>query len=151
MKKIVSVQNDPIDTVQLESQIADASGKVGAVVSFSGLVRDFNDSGDIKGLELEHYPGMTEKTLNALLDKAGARWDLIGAGVAHRIGKIWNGEVIVYVSVASQHRKQAFDACEYIMDFLKTDAPFWKKELSESGDHWVEAKASDSAAIDRWS
>lgn len=150
MEKIVIVQSEPLDTSQLEAAVANASSKVGAVVSFSGLVRDFNDSGDIKGLELEHYPGMTEKTLSALLDRAEDRWDLIGASVAHRVGKIWNGEVIVYVSVASQHRKQAFEACEYIMDFLKTDAPFWKKELSDKGDHWVEAKVSDAEAVNRW-
>ncbi|MCG8672459.1 MAG: molybdenum cofactor biosynthesis protein MoaE [Pseudomonadales bacterium] len=130
--------------------MSDASKKVGAVVSFSGLVRDFNDKGDILGLELEHYPGMTEKSLASIIDQASERWDLIAASVCHRVGKIWNGEVIVHVSVASQHRKQAFEACEFIMDYLKTDAPFWKKELSKDGDVWVETKASDNDARGRW-
>lgn len=150
MKSFICVQNELLDTVALERQVSDASLKVGAVVSFSGLVRDFNDKGDIKGLELEHYPGMTEKSLEGIIKQAEERWDIIAASVAHRVGKIWNGEVIVHVSVASQHRKNAFDACEFIMDYLKTDAPFWKKELTESGGHWVEAKESDDDARARW-
>lgn len=150
LRSFISVQEGLLETQSLENQVANASSKVGAVVSFSGLVRDFNDRGDIKGLELEHYPGMTEKSLEGIVNKAADRWDIIAASVAHRVGKIWNGEVIVHVSVASQHRRNAFEACEFIMDFLKTDAPFWKKELSEDGDRWVEAKASDSDARGRW-
>lgn len=150
MESYIYVQEAPLDTAALETKVANASNKVGAVASFSGLVRDFNETGDILGLELEHYPGMTEKSLQGIVNKAAERWPLIAASVAHRVGKIWNGEVIVHVSVASEHRREAFEACEFIMDFLKTEAPFWKKELSSRGDHWVEAKASDDDARERW-
>ncbi|MDX1696353.1 MAG: molybdenum cofactor biosynthesis protein MoaE [Ketobacteraceae bacterium] len=150
METWVSVQDAEIDTSALERRVAGASNKVGAVVSFSGLVRDFNDDGDILGLELEHYPGMTESSLEKIVAQAADRWPLIAASVAHRVGKIWNGEVIVHVSVASRHRGQAFEACQFIMDYLKTDAPFWKKELTRSGGHWVEAKISDADARERW-
>lgn len=150
MQTWISVQEQVIDTAHCESQVASASQQVGAVVSFSGLVRDFNERGNILGLELEHYPGMTEKSLAGILDQAAQRWPLIAASVSHRIGKVWNGEVIVHVAVASQHRQQAFEACQFVMDYLKTDAPFWKKELSHQGDRWVEAKDSDSDARGRW-
>lgn len=150
MDTFVSVQEAPINTADAEAAIAGASAKVGAVVSFSGLVRDFNSNGEIKGLHLEHYPGMTEKSLQKIIAQAGQRWSLLAASVIHRVGTIWNGEVIVHVSVASQHRRQAFEACQFIMDYLKTEAPFWKKELTEDGDHWVEAKSSDASARARW-
>ena len=150
MKSQVFVQQEAIDAAAREAEVAHSTHEIGAVVSFSGLVRDFNSQGDILGLELEHYPGMTEKSLQRILDQAGERWPLIAASVSHRVGKIWNGEVIVHVCVASRHRRQAFAACEFIMDYLKTDAPFWKKELTDTGSAWVEAKASDDDARDRW-
>ncbi len=150
MEQWVEVQPAPIDVVACEARVARASDKVGATVSFSGLVRDFNDQGNILGLELEHYPGMTEKSLQGIVAEAASRWQLIAVSVVHRVGKILNGEVIVHVSVASRHRREAFEACEFIMDFLKTQAPFWKKELTEEGGAWVEAKATDAAARGRW-
>ena len=150
MRVWIAVQTDPIDCGALESLVGGVSAGVGAVVSFSGLVRDFNEQGDIVGLELEHYPGMTEAALQQIAQEAGERWPLLGVSVTHRVGNIYNGEVIVHVSVASQHRMSAFEACEFIMDFLKTRAPFWKKELTERGGSWVEAKSSDETAADRW-
>ncbi|MCG8314005.1 MAG: molybdenum cofactor biosynthesis protein MoaE [Pseudomonadales bacterium] len=141
---------EPLDVAALESQVAQVSKKVGAVVSFSGLVRDFNETGEILGLELEHYPGMTEKSLEEIIRKASHRWPILAASVCHRVGRILNGEVIVHVSVASEHRKQAFQACEFIMDYLKTDAPFWKKEITKDGGLWVAAKSSDAAAREDW-
>ena len=150
MTMFVSVQMEPLDVAALESQVTQVSKKVGAVVSFSGLVRDFNETGEILGLELEHYPGMTEKSLEDIIRKASHRWPILAASVCHRVGRILNGEVIVHVSVASEHRKQAFQACEFIMDYLKTDAPFWKKEITKDGGLWVAAKSSDAAAREDW-
>lgn len=150
MKRWVEVQKELIDPGACEVRVAQASDKVGAVVSFSGLVRDFNDQGTILGLELEHYPGMTEKSLDGIVSRAAERWSLIAVSVVHRVGRILNGEVIVHVSVASRHRREAFEACEFIMDFLKTEAPFWKKELTEQGGEWVDAKSTDAAARTRW-
>lgn len=149
-KSWITVKPDPIDTAALENRVAEASMRVGAVVSFSGLVRDFNEGGSILGLELEHYPGMTEKSLAKIIDDAAERWPIIAVSVAHRVGKILNGEVIVHVSVSSEHRLAAFEACEFIMDYLKTGAPFWKKEITQSGGEWVEAKSTDEAAVERW-
>ncbi|PIE41223.1 MAG: molybdenum cofactor biosynthesis protein MoaE [Gammaproteobacteria bacterium] len=150
MQVFINIQQECLDTALLDAKVAQSSSKIGAVVSFSGLVRDFNENGAIKGLEIEHYPGMTEKALSTIVKEAADRWEILAVGVAHRVGIIANSEVIVHVSVASQHRKSAFAACEFIMDFLKTDAPFWKKELSEKGDYWVEAKKSDAVARERW-
>ena len=150
MTMFVSVQMEPLDVAALESQVTQVSKKVGAVVSFSGLVRDSNETGEILGLELEHYPGMTEKSLEEIIRKASHRWPILAASVCHRVGRILNGEVIVHVSVASEHRKQAFQACEFIMDYLKTDAPFWKKEITKDGGLWVAAKSSDAAAREDW-
>ena len=123
---------------------------VGAVVSFVGYVRDFNDGRDVAGMFLEHYPGMTEKALGKIIDEAAQRWPLLKLEVLHRIGLLEPGEPIVFVGVASAHRQAAFDACSFVMDYLKTRAPFWKKEQTPSGARWVEAKASDDSARERW-
>lgn len=123
---------------------------VGAQVCFVGQVRDFGDSQAVTALELEHYPGMTEKSLLAILDQARARWPLAAARVVHRVGYLPLGEAIVLVLTASAHRGDAFAACEFIMDYLKRDAPFWKKEHTAAGSHWVEAKHSDQQAAQRW-
>ncbi|BBU05628.1 MULTISPECIES: molybdopterin synthase catalytic subunit MoaE [Aeromonas] len=123
----------------------------GAIVTFVGKVRDFNQGEEVKGLALEHYPGMTEKALADIVQEARRRWPLQECTLIHRIGELWLGDQIVLVAVSSAHRDAAFDACHFIMDFLKTRAPFWKKELTAEGEQrWVEAKESDNAAAARW-
>jgi molybdopterin synthase catalytic subunit len=123
---------------------------VGGLASFVGLVRDANDGQSIRGMTLEHYPGMTEKALEDICAQAHARWDLIDTVVIHRVGSLVPGDRIVLVGVASAHRGEAFGACEFIMDYLKTRAPFWKREDTTEGSRWVEARASDDAAAGRW-
>ena len=123
---------------------------VGAVVVFVGYVRDFNDGLDVAGMFLEHYPGMTEKALEKIVVEAGQRWPLLKVDVLHRFGALEPGEPIVFVGVASAHRQAAFDACNFIMDYLKTRAPFWKKEQTSEGERWVEGKQSDTDAAGRW-
>jgi molybdopterin synthase catalytic subunit len=123
----------------------------GAIVTFVGKVRDFNQGDAVKGLSLEHYPGMTEKALTDIVTEARGRWPLQECTLIHRIGELLLGDQIVLVAVSSAHRDAAFEACHFIMDFLKTRAPFWKKELTAEGiQRWVEAKASDDAAAARW-
>ncbi|MGY3903206.1 molybdopterin synthase catalytic subunit MoaE [Aeromonas lusitana] len=123
----------------------------GAIVTFVGKVRDFNQGEQVKGLALEHYPGMTEKALADIVIQARARWPLQECTLIHRIGELLLGDQIVLVAVSSAHRDAAFEACHFIMDFLKTRAPFWKKELTAEGiQRWVEAKESDNAAAARW-
>ncbi|WP_202969829.1 molybdopterin synthase catalytic subunit MoaE [Endozoicomonas atrinae] len=122
----------------------------GAIVTFTGTVRDMNLGDEVGGLFLEHYPGMTEKALQEIIDEAMERWELQEVRVIHRIGKMHPGDRIVFVGVASAHRKEAFAACEFIMDYLKTRAPFWKKETTPEGDRWVDERESDQEAADRW-
>ena len=124
--------------------------KAGAVVSFTGVVRSRNDGCDVSTLTLEHYPAMTEKALAGIVEKARGRWDIDDVTVVHRVGPMQVGEHIVLVIVTSAHRREAFEACEYIMDWLKTEAPFWKKERTPEGERWVDARESDDAARDRW-
>ncbi len=124
---------------------------VGAVVAFVGLVRDLNAGAGVTGMWLEHYPGMTEKSLAAIAREAAARWDILDGVIIHRIGALKPQDQIVLVAVASAHRGNAFAACEFVMDYLKTRAPFWKKEQSAIGSRWVDASASDDAAAERWS
>lgn len=124
--------------------------KVGAVASFVGLVRDLNEGDAVATLTLEHYPAMTEKSLREIIAEAGNRWSLLDVTVIHRIGKLLPLDRIVFVGVASMHRGDAFAACEFIMDYLKTRAPFWKKEGTPQGERWVAARGSDEAAADRW-
>ena len=119
-------------------------------MSFVGYVRDFNDGRDVAGLFLEHYPGMTEKALSKIMVEAEQRWPLLKLHVLHRVGALEPGEPIVFVGVASAHRQAAFDACAFVMDYLKTRAPFWKKEQTCEGPRWVEGRASDEAAAGRW-
>lgn len=123
---------------------------VGAVVSFTGLVRDFNERPDVEALTLEHFPGMTESALRDIGEAALERWHLQGVGVIHRVGRLMPGDPIVLVSVASAHRRDAFEACDFVMDYLKTRAPFWKKEHTASGDYWVSERQSDREDADRW-
>lgn len=124
---------------------------IGAVVGFVGYVRDFNDGQDVRGLFLEHYPGMTEKALQVIVDEAEQRWPLLRVEIIHRVGQLPAGEPIVFVGTASAHRQAAFDACNFIMDYLKTRAPFWKKEDTAEGARWVEGRSSDQDAAGRWS
>lgn len=121
---------------------------VGAVVTFSGLVRD--NGGQLTAMEIEHYPGMTEKAISAIMDQAVARWGLADALVIHRYGVLRSGEPIMMVATAASHRADAFAAAEFLMDYLKSRAPFWKKEISANGADWVVAKDSDEAALTRW-
>ena len=125
-------------------------GNVGAIVSFVGQVRDMNDGDTISTLTLEHYPEMTEKALTSIEDEAKTRWDIIDSLIIHRIGTLKPLDQIVLVAVTSAHRGEAFSACEFIMDYLKTSAPFWKKEATNQGERWVEAKLADDAAKTRW-
>lgn len=123
---------------------------IGAVASFVGNVRDHNEGDRVSTLTLEHYPGMTEKSLADIVQRAAARWPLLGATVIHRVGELRPGDQIVLVAVASAHRDAAFDACRFIMDYLKTEAPFWKKEGTADGGRWVDARDSDDAALQKW-
>jgi molybdopterin synthase catalytic subunit len=146
----ICVQPQPFDPgAELNAMHQQQLG-IGAVVSFVGYVRDFNDGHDVAGLFLEHYPGMTEKALAAILEEAGQRWPLLGVKVIHRVGQLPPGEPIVFVACASSHRQAAFNACEFIMDYLKTRAPFWKKETTPEGPRWVEGRHSDQEAAGRW-
>ena len=123
---------------------------IGAIASFVGLARDMNEGSGVAAMTLEHYPGMTEKALAALVDEAISRWALLDVTVIHRVGRLLPGDSIVLVVVASSHRGEAFTACEFIMDYLKTRAPFWKKEETAEGERWVDARVSDDAAAARW-
>jgi len=123
---------------------------VGAVCSFIGTVRDRNDGSDVASMELEHYPGMTEKAIEAMIDQAHRRFDILGARVIHRIGLLQPLDQIMMVAVISAHRGQSFQACEFLMDYLKTQAPFWKKERTPEGARWVDARVTDDAALARW-
>ena len=123
---------------------------VGAVVSFVGQVRDVNDGASISTLTLEYYPGMTEKSLESIAEQAKRRWNILDTVIIHRYGELLPADQIVLVAVSGAHRKEAFAACEFIMDYLKTEAPFWKKEKTALGEHWVEARESDDQARERW-
>jgi molybdopterin synthase catalytic subunit len=122
----------------------------GAICTFSGLVREFGDKAGVTGMFLEHYPGMTESSLQQIIDQAASRWTLNDVTIIHRVGQLSLSEQIVFVGVSSAHRADAFSACEFIMDYLKTDAPFWKKECHGQGDQWVEAKESDQNRAKKW-
>jgi molybdopterin synthase catalytic subunit len=124
--------------------------QVGAVVSFVGTVRDMNDGSSVTQMELEHYPGMTEKALTQIVQQAQARWAILDALIIHRVGPLQIQDQIVLVAVTSLHRGTAFAACEFIMDYLKTDAPFWKKETTPDGARWVDARLSDETALAKW-
>ena len=132
--------------------ISDLSKKdnVGAIVSFSGYVREFSNKSQLKSMELEHYPGMTEKALAEIVQSAKSHWDIQEATIVHRVGKLLPKDIIVGVIVSSRHRSNAFKACEFIIDYLKTDAPFWKKEISEEGEIWVAERQEDVVKKTSW-
>ncbi|WNW13554.1 molybdopterin synthase catalytic subunit MoaE [Pseudomonas sp. DTU_2021_1001937_2_SI_NGA_ILE_001] len=147
---VVRVQQAPFDAGAEVNALHAANRGVGAVVSFVGYVRDFNDGNAVSGMFLEHYPGMTEKALGLIVEQARERWPLLGVEVLHRVGQLEPGEPIVFVGVTSAHRGAAFEACEFIMDYLKTRAPFWKREDTPAGPRWVDGRASDQQAAKRW-
>ena len=139
-----------VETAAMRDGSAKDNPKIGAIASFVGLVRDINDNADVATLTLEHYPGMTEKALAKIVAEAESRWALLGCTVIHRVGTLKPTDQIVLVIVASSHRGHAFEACEFIMDYLKTDAPFWKKEVTSEGERWVDSRESDTTAASRW-
>ena len=146
----VRVQSDDFDAGREIALLRRDNPRIGAVASFIGVVRDVNDGSSVAGMTLEHYPGMTEKSIAAIIDQAKARWDIFDALVIHRVGRLSPMDQIVLVAVAGGHRGDAFAACEFIMDYLKTRAPFWKKEQTVQGARWVESRASDDIAAERW-
>ncbi|MBY8959650.1 molybdopterin synthase catalytic subunit MoaE [Pseudomonas sp. MIS38] len=147
----VRVQYKSFDVGQLTADLHARNPRVGAVVNFIGYVRDLNIGQSVNELFLEHYPGMTEKALERIADEARERWPLLGVEIVHRVGALAVSEPIVFVGVSSKHRHMAFEACAFIMDVLKTRAPFWKRESTAQGTHWVEARESDQNAALRWS
>ncbi|MDV2858443.1 molybdopterin synthase catalytic subunit MoaE [Oceanimonas sp. CAM02] len=133
-----------------EYEAMSQSHQTGAVVTFVGKVREMNQGDAVSGMTLEHYPGMTEHALEQIVAEANSRWPLLACRVIHRVGALELGDQIVFVGVASQHREAAFEACHFIMDYLKTRAPFWKKERTTDGERWVDAKRSDTDAASKW-
>ena len=146
----VSIQTEDFDLSAEIAALRARDARVGAVCSFVGTVRDRNDGSTVHTLELEHYPGMTEKAIEGMIDEAHRRFDIFGARVVHRVGCMQPLEQIVLVAVTSAHRGESFQACEFLMDYLKTQAPFWKKEQTPGGARWVDARVSDDAALQRW-
>lgn len=146
----ISVQTDDFDVNQELTMLRAAKPEIGAIVSFVGLVRDLNLGDQVSTLTLEHYPEMTEKSLAKIVQTAESRWQVIDATVIHRVGTLHPTDQIVFVAVASAHRGDAFQACEFVMDYLKTEAPFWKKEVTQDGERWVEAKETDALSRERW-
>jgi molybdopterin synthase catalytic subunit len=146
----VSIQTEDFDLSGEVAALRAGDGGVGAVVAFVGTVRDRSGGGAVSGMELEHYPGMTERAIEAMIDEAARRFDVRGARVVHRVGPLAPLDQIVLVAVTSAHRGDAFQACEFLMDYLKTQAPFWKKEHGPEGAHWVDARVTDDAALARW-
>ncbi|MEP7181278.1 MAG: molybdopterin synthase catalytic subunit MoaE [Betaproteobacteria bacterium] len=146
----VRVQTTDFDVSAELAALRGADPRVGAVAAFIGTVRDVNDAASVATMTLEHYPGMTEKALAGIVDEAKSRWDIIDALVIHRVGELKPTDQIVLVGVTGAHRGEAFAACEFIIDYLKTRAPFWKKEVTPDGTRWVEPRASDDDAAARW-
>jgi molybdopterin synthase catalytic subunit len=147
---MIKIQTDDFDVSNIYAHLKEASpNKTGAICLFTGIVREFGDQHGVSGLELEHYPGMTEKQLQKIVDDAKARWPIHESYIIHRVGKLELNDQIVAVGVNSAHRDAAFEACQYIMDYLKKNATIWKKELGET-EGWVEAKHSDNEKAERW-
>ncbi len=146
----IRIQESDFDLSAEVKALRKADPRVGAVVTFLGTVRDMNDGSQVKGMTLEYYPGMTEKALQEILDQAAERWDIYKSLVIHRVGPLLPEDQIVLVVVTSAHRGEAFSACEFIMDYLKTAAPFWKKEDTPECARWVDARVTDETALARW-
>lgn len=151
MQVEIRVQESPLDALAETAPVYSGNAAVGGVVSFIGLMRDMNDGDAVQAMTLEHYPGMTEKALAAIVEEAGQRWELEGVRLVHRVGEIQPQDPIVLVAVASAHRGEAFRACEFIIDYLKTRAPFWKRErMTDGSSRWVDARVSDDEAAANW-
>ncbi len=150
MSFTVSIQAHDFDVSQELAALRAGDARVGAVCSFLGTVRERNDGSSVASMELEHYPGMTEKSISAMMDEARKRFDIFAARVIHRVGLLQPEDQIVFVAVTSAHRGESFKACEFLMDYLKTQAPFWKKEVTPEGARWVDARVSDDQALARW-
>ena len=146
----VRIQQQDFDLGNEVAALRTGDLRVGAVATFVGTVRDLNEGDSVAGLTLEHYPGMTERALEEICDEARSRWPVLDVLVIHRVGRMEPGDQIVLVAVTAAHRGEAFEACAFVMDYLKTRAPFWKKERTPQGDRWVEARASDDDAAARW-
>ena len=146
----VQVLTELFDLGELTRSLHAEEPGVGAIATFVGYVRDLNQGDQVSELFLEHYPGMTERSLQQIIDRAHQRWPLQRASIVHRVGALKVGEPIVFVGVASEHRQEAFDACAFLMDYLKTRAPFWKREHTQAGERWVEGRESDQLAAQRW-
>lgn len=146
----VRITEQPFDAAAEAAELSRGRKDIGAVVAFSGICRDSEDGEKIASLTLEHYPGMAEVEIGRHVEEAQSRWPLIAVRVVHRVGRIEPGETIVFVACASKHRRAAFEAAEFLMDYLKTRAPFWKKVEQSSGTVWVEAKEKDDDAAARW-
>jgi molybdopterin synthase catalytic subunit len=146
----VSIQTQDFDLSTEVARLREQDKRVGAICTFVGTVRDRNDGQSISTMELEHYPGMTEKSIEAMIDEAFKRFDIYAARVIHRVGLLRPLDQIVLVAVTSAHRGESFQACEFLMDYLKTQAPFWKKEQTPEGARWVDARVSDDAALAKW-
>jgi molybdopterin synthase catalytic subunit len=149
-KTLIHIQHDDFDAGAEIESLRSIGSHIGAVVSFVGSVREFSDHGELVAMELEHYPQMTQKSLESIAAEAKSRWDIEAVKIIHRVGRLLPSDRIVFVGVASQHRSEAFLACEFVIDILKTQAPFWKKECLSSGDQWVDAKQSDEKKSRRW-
>ncbi|MEO8835526.1 MAG: molybdenum cofactor biosynthesis protein MoaE [Caldimonas sp.] len=146
----VSIRHDDFDLGEEIARLRAGDAGVGAVAAFVGTVREMNEGAEVRALELEHYSGMTETSIEAMIDEAMRRFEIRAARVVHRIGVLEPMAQIVLVAVTASHRGQAFQACEFLMDYLKTQAPFWKKETGAGGTHWVDARSSDDTALARW-
>jgi molybdopterin synthase catalytic subunit len=146
----VRIQTEDFDLSLEVKKLRAGDARVGAVAAFVGTVRDRNDGAEVAAMTLEHYPGMTEKSLEEIIEKAKARWDIYDVLIIHRVGPLHIEDQIVLTAVTSAHRGEAFAACEYVMDYLKTLAPFWKKEETPEGARWVDARLSDDEALKKW-
>ncbi len=146
----ILIQNEDFDAGDEIRRLHAGSQRAGAIATFVGLVRDINEDDSVSGLFLEHYPGMTEKSIKEIADEADSRWPLQRVTVIHRVGQLAPGDQIVFVGTASEHRQAAFESCEFIMDYLKTRAPFWKKETRTDGDRWLTTRESDFSAAAQW-
>ena len=151
---MISIQNENFSLGEEYASIRSRAGDAGAIVTFTGLVREVygvgSDAGAVQSLTLEHYPGMTEKCLKDIQQKAVNRWPLLATRIIHRIGELYSHDQIVLVATASAHRQAAFESAEFIMDYLKSEAPFWKKQKSENESNWIECRDADKAAMGRW-
>lgn len=150
MKFSVRVQEADFDVAVLQRELLSGDSVEGAIATFTGYVRNSNEQQAVAGLTLEHYPGMTERSISRIVEEACGRWPVLAAGVVHRVGALAPGEQIVWVGVSASHREAAFAACEFVMDYLKTQAPFWKKESGPAGSRWLEARESDTERARRW-